>query len=238
MEFQYEERICSVQDLCAYLMAESDGEETLSFCDMLLCDSGRIREHAAWRSDSSESKSSYWPSSITNNSQASSRSFNYSASEKGLKAVDLTAFSNKNDVVANWTSFSSGSRSKRSSGWLQFFSLGINKTPLMELEDLRLRQCKRNENGVDKPVRKQSVSSYYEERLIVKKEAATFHQRSKSVKKNKRAVQTRRTNGFRILTLLTSLNTRKSSVNSVIHCSKKSKCVERECLVPSPKIAP
>ncbi|GLJ43514.1 hypothetical protein SUGI_0904870 [Cryptomeria japonica] len=42
MEFQYEERICSFQNICAGSMAESDDEETLSFCDMLLCDSAEL----------------------------------------------------------------------------------------------------------------------------------------------------------------------------------------------------
>ncbi|GLJ43512.1 hypothetical protein SUGI_0904830 [Cryptomeria japonica] len=194
----------------------------------------------AWRSESSdslESKSSYWTSSISDNSQASCRSFNYSASMKGLRPVNSTAFSNKSNVMANWTSFSSGSRSKRSSGCLQFFSLGINKTPVMKLEDLRLRQCKRNENGVDKPVLKRSISSYYEEGPILKKEAATFQQRSKSVKENKRAAETRRTKGFRILALFTSLNSCKSSIESVINCTKKTQCVEMEGVVPSLKVA-
>ncbi|GLJ43515.1 hypothetical protein SUGI_0904880 [Cryptomeria japonica] len=105
----------------------------------------------------------------------------------------------------------------------------------MELEDLRLRQCKRNENGVDKPVLKRSISSFYEEGPILKKEAATFHQRSKSVKENKRVLDTGRTKGFRILALFTSLNSCKSSINSVINCIKTPKCVERKGLVPSPK---
>ncbi|GLJ43522.1 hypothetical protein SUGI_0904970 [Cryptomeria japonica] len=39
MEFVYEGRICGVPDLCADSMAETDAEETLSFCDMLLYDS-------------------------------------------------------------------------------------------------------------------------------------------------------------------------------------------------------
>ncbi|GLJ43516.1 hypothetical protein SUGI_0904890 [Cryptomeria japonica] len=298
MEFQCEERICGVADLCADSMAESDDEETLSFCDMLLCDSAEsastqrvsnpdssdhqdfhfdldfggsisttcetsaaddlifngtllplseckarlsysdsnsFRQNRlllneklqAWRSDSPESKSSYWTSSISDNSQASCRSFNYSASQKGLRAVNSTAFSNKSNVMENWTSFSSDSRSKRSSGWLQIFSLGINKTPVMKLEDLRLRQLKRNENGVDKPVLKRSVSSYYERRPIVNKKAATCEQRSKSVKENKRAVETRRTKGLRILPLFTPLNSCKSSIDSVINCTRKPKCVKR-----------
>ncbi|GLJ43518.1 hypothetical protein SUGI_0904920 [Cryptomeria japonica] len=314
MEFQYEERICGFQNVCAGSMAESDDEETLSFCDMLLCDNAgtgaelastqrvsnpESSDHQdfhfdfdfggsistacqtsaaddlifngsifplserkdrlsykdsnsfwqneillneklqAWRSESSdslESKSSYWTSSISDNSQASYRSFNYSASQKGLRPVNSTAFSNKSNSMSNWTSFSSGSRSKRSSGCLQFFSLGINKTPVMKLEDLRLRQCKRNENGVDKPVLKRSVSSYYEEGPILKKKVATFHQRSESVKENKRAVETRRTKGFSILALFTSFNSCKSSIDSVIYCTKITQCVEREDLVPSLKV--
>ncbi|GLJ43511.1 hypothetical protein SUGI_0904820 [Cryptomeria japonica] len=307
MEFQYEERICGVLDLCADSMAESDDEETLSFCDMLLCDSAELAstqrvsnsdssDHQdfhfdldlggsisttcetsatddliingsllplseckarlsytdsnsfmqnrlplneklqAWRSDSLESKSSYWTSSVSDDSQASCRSFNYSASHKGLRALNSTAFINKSNVMANWTSFSSGSRSKRSSGWLQIFSMGINKTPVMKLEDLRLRQCKRNENGVDKPILKRSVSSYCERRPIVKKKAATYEQKSKSVKENKRAVETRRTKGFRIFALFTPSNSCKSSIDSVINCTTKPKCVEREGL-PSPKVA-
>ncbi|GLJ43510.1 hypothetical protein SUGI_0904810 [Cryptomeria japonica] len=305
MEFQYEERICSVQDLCADLMAESDDEETLSFCDMLLCDSAgtaaelestqrvsnpdssdhqdfnfdfdfsssnstacetsaaddlifnssllplsrlsykdsnSFRQNElllneklqAWRSESSDSldsKSSYWTSSISDNSQAS----NYSASQKGLRAVNSTALSNKSNSMLNWTSSSSGSCSKTSSGWLQFFSLGINKTPVMKLEDLRRRQLKRDENGVNKPVLKRSVSSYCERRPIVKKKAATCEQRSKFVKENKRVIETRRTRSLRILALFTSLNSCKSSIDSVINCTKKPMCVEREGLVQSPK---
>ncbi|GLJ43520.1 hypothetical protein SUGI_0904950 [Cryptomeria japonica] len=293
MEFQYEGRICGVQDLCADSMAETDAEETLSFCDMLLYDSadtvstqrvsnadssehheflfdlafgstssmanctssaddllhkgrllpltectahlpysdsnsfkqieGLLKEDLqAWRSESLESNSSFWTSSSSNSSQALQRSLNYSVSHKGLRAANSTASSNKTKGIANWSAFSSGSRTKKSPKWLQFLSFGVMKAPSgMEVEEMRLRQCKRNDSGLDHSVLKRSVSSYYEEGPILKKKAATFHQRSKSVKENKRAVEAPRTKGLRIFTLL---NNCKFSVSSVINCTKTVVC--------------
>ncbi|GLJ43524.1 hypothetical protein SUGI_0905010 [Cryptomeria japonica] len=281
--------MCGVQDLYADSMAESDAEETLSFCDMLLYDSagtvspqrvstadssdhheflfdlafgstasmanctssaddlfhkgrllpltectahlpcsdsysfkqieGLLKEDLqAWRSQSLESNSSFWTSSSSNSSQASQRSINYSASHKGLRASNSTAATIKTKGIANWSAFSSGSRSKKSPKWLQFLSFGVIKAPSgMELEEMRLRQCKRNDSGLDQSALKRSVSSYYEEGPILKKKAASFHQRSKSVKENKRAVEAPQTKGFRMFTLL---NNCKFSVSSFINCTK------------------
>ncbi|GLJ43519.1 hypothetical protein SUGI_0904930 [Cryptomeria japonica] len=289
MEFQYEGRICGVQDLCADSMAETDAEETLSFCDMLLYDSagtastqrvsnvdsshhheflfdlalgsttsmpnsassadylfhkGRLltlterNEHLsysdsksfgqieallkkdlqAWKSESLESNSSIWTSSSNNSFQASQRSLNYSASHKGLRAANSTTASNNTKGIANWSAFSSGSRSKKSPKWLQFISFGVIKAPSgMKLEEMRLRQCKRNDSGLDHSVLKRSVSSCYEEGLTLMKNEASFRQKSKSVKENKRAFEAPRTKGLRIFTLL---NNCKFSVSSFVHCTK------------------
>ncbi|GLJ43523.1 hypothetical protein SUGI_0905000 [Cryptomeria japonica] len=284
MDFQYEERICGVQDLYADSMAESDAEERLSFCDMILYDSagtaskqrvsnadssdhheflfdlvlgsttsmpncasstddlfhkgrllpltegaadlpnsdsnsfkqieGLLKEDLqAWRSESLESNSSFWTSS-----QASQRSLNYSASHKALRAANSTVVSNKTKGIANWSAFSSGSRSKSSPKWLQFLSFGVIKAPSrMEVEEMRLRQCKRNDSSLDHSVLKRSVSSYYEEGPTLMKNEATFRQKSKSVKENKRAIEAPRTKGLRIFTLL---NNCKFSVSSNINCTK------------------
>lgn len=162
-----------------------------------------------WRNNS---QSSYWSRSIS-----SRRNFADKSSRPDISAAANVQSKSKADRL-----YSTAPRLKTSLKW-QFFTLGLMKTPSMKLEDMRLRQAKTNNNGVDNSL-KRSVSWSYEEGP---KQAASanFQRKSKSAKENLRAeeIQSPRSRGWKMLAPLTALNGCRASTNSVINCSTPKK---------------
>ncbi|XP_059067168.1 uncharacterized protein LOC131059601 [Cryptomeria japonica] len=141
-----------------------------------------------WRSDSLDSRSSYWTISSSNNSQASRGNFNYSASQrKNSGHVNSESKPRRSSSTSpkprHWCT-------EKSLKWQQFFAVGLSKTPVMQLDDMRLRQQK-------------SLKNRHIEQSV----------------NGKMAGETPRAKDWIKMVTLTSLNGCMGSVKSVIHCT-------------------
>lgn len=159
-----------------------------------------------WRNDSLDSQFSFLSTSTSTSS---------SSSQRKPHSAEILRHSNSKSKGNSKPSASGG---KMSAKW-RILSLGLMKPPTMEVEDLRLRQGKTQNNGVKNLDLRRSVScTNYKDPKREQKEAKAVHfeENWRSVKGQAVVKKTPWLNGWKSLARLLSFQSRKTSSNAVV----------------------